>query len=156
MDMWSSQAGRSSRHYRDDSTYGSGAAGKVYERFGHWLPIAKMVHDAQRESEYLRSLKQVDGSRIGFMGFSLSAKAAVYIAAFAPEIAATVAIDPHIAINGGTNWFAPWYLDWQRPCPDIPTPQRTVLSMLNPIRRAGFEHDHDELLALARPARRSC
>ncbi len=140
------------RHYRDDATYGDGAAGKVYERFGHWLPMAKMVHDAQREAEYLRSLKQVDGSRIGFMGFSLSAKAAVYIAAFAPEIAATVAIDPHVAINGGTNWFAPWYLDWQRPFPDIPTPQHTVLSMLNPDpARPGFEHDHHELLALAAP-----
>jgi hypothetical protein len=86
------------------------------------------------------------------MGFSLSAKAAVYIAAFAPEIAATVAVDPHIAINGGTNWFAPWYLDWLRPFPDIPTPEHTVLSMLNPDRaRPGFEHDHHELLALAAP-----
>ena len=80
------------RHYRGDSTYGSGAAEKLYKRFGHWLPMAKMVHDAQREAEYLRSRKEVDGARIGFMGFSLSAKAAVYIAAFAPEIAATVAI----------------------------------------------------------------
>jgi hypothetical protein len=71
------------------------------------------------------------------MGFSLSAKAAVYIAAFAPEIAAT---DPHIAINGGTNWFAPWYLDWERLVPDIPT--HTVLSMLNPDpAHPGFEHD---------------
>jgi hypothetical protein len=86
------------------------------------------------------------------MGFSLSAKAAVYIAAFTPGIAAVVAIDPHIAINGGTNWFAPWYLDWLRPFPDIPTPQHTVLSLLNPDpARPGFEHDHHELLALAAP-----
>jgi hypothetical protein len=68
------------------------------------------------------------------MGFSLSAKAAVYVAAFAPEIAAPVAIDPHIALNGGTNWFAPWYLDCLRPFPDIPTAQPTVISLLNPIR----------------------
>ena len=34
------------RHYRGDSTYRDGAAAKVYERSGHWLPIAKMVHDA--------------------------------------------------------------------------------------------------------------
>ena len=140
------------RHYRDDSTYSKGAADKVYERFGHWLPIAKMVHDVRREAEYLRSLPQVDGARIGFMGFSLSAKTAVYVAAFAPEIAATVAIDPHIAVNGGTNWFAPWYLDWLRPFPDIPTSQHTVLSLLNPDpSRPGFEHDHHELLALAAP-----
>src|SRR6185436_1572545 len=140
------------RHYRDDSDYRRGAAEKLYERFGHWLPMAKMTHDAQREADYLRSLPEVDGARIGFMGFSLSAKAAVYVAAFAPEIAATVAVDPHIAVNGGTNWYAPWYLDWMRPRPDIATPERTVLSLLNPDRsRPGFEHDHHELMALAAP-----
>ena len=140
------------RHYRDNTNYGSGAAQKLYERFGHWLPISKMVHDARREAEYLRSLKQVDGKRIGFIGFSLGAKAAVYVAGFAPEIAATVALDPHIAVNGGTNWFAPWYLDWLRPYDDIRTPERTVLSLLNPDKqRPGFEHDHHEVMALAAP-----
>jgi Dienelactone hydrolase family len=140
------------RHYRDDATYATGAAQKLYDRFGHWLPMAKMVYDAQREAQYLRSLKQVDSRRVGFMGFSLSAKAALYIAAFAPEFKATVAVDPHIAVNGGTNWFALWYLDWLRPFPDIPTAQHTVLSLLNPeTRRPGFEHDHHEILALAAP-----
>jgi dienelactone hydrolase len=140
------------RHYRDDSTYASQAGEKLYDRFGHWLPMAKMVHDAQREAQYLRSLKQVDARRIDFMGFSLSAKAALYVAAFAPEFKATVAVDPHIAVNGGTNWFAPWYLDWLRPFKDIPTPQHTVLSLLNPDPdRPGFEHDHHEILALAAP-----
>jgi dienelactone hydrolase len=140
------------RHYRDETSYAKGAADKLYERFGHWLPIAKMVHDAQREAEYLRSLKEVDGKRIGFMGFSLSAKAAVYVGAFAPEFRAVVAVDPHIAVNGGTNWYAPWYLDWLRPFPDIDTPEHTVLSLLDTDRgRPGFEHDHHELLALAAP-----
>ena len=140
------------RHYRDDTTYANEAAQKLYDRFGHWLPMAKMVHDARREAEYLRSLKQVDPDRIGFMGFSLSAKAALYVAAFAPDFKATVAIDPHTAVNGGTNWYAPWYLDWLRPFPDIPTPQHTVLSMLNPDpAKPGFEHDHHEILALAAP-----
>jgi dienelactone hydrolase len=140
------------RHYRDGSTARKGAPDKLYERFGHWLPISKMVHDARREAEYLRSRKEVDGKRIGFIGFSLGAKAAVYVAAFAPEIAATVALDPHIAVNGGTNWYAPWYLDWLRPFPGIPTPERTVLSLLNPDpKRPGFEHDHHELMALAAP-----
>ena len=134
------------RNYRDNSWYGASAADKLYERFGHWLPISKMVYDARREAEYLRSLKEVDPKRIGFIGFSLSAKTAVYVAAFAPEIAATVALDPHIAVNGSTNWYAPWYLDWLRPFPDIDTPQHTVLSLLNPdTTRPGFEHDHHEL-----------
>jgi dienelactone hydrolase len=140
------------RNYRDGTTARKGAPEKLYERFGHWLPIAKMVHDARREFDYLKSRKEVDARRVGFIGFSLGAKAAVYVAAFAPEIKATVALDPHIAVNGGTNWFDPWYLDWLRPFPKIPTPERTVLSMLNPDpARPGFEHDHHELMALAAP-----
>jgi dienelactone hydrolase len=140
------------RNYRDGATYSSGAAQKVYERFGHWLALGKMVHDARREAEYLRSLKEVDGKRMGFMGFSLGAKAAVYVAAFAPEIKATVALDPHIAVNGSTNWYAPWYLDWLRPFSGIATKERTVLSLLNPDpKRPGFEHDHHELMALTAP-----
>jgi hypothetical protein len=140
------------RNYRDGTTASKGAPEKVYDRFGHWLGLGKMVHDARREAEYLRSLKEVDGRRIGFIGFSLGAKAAVYVAAFAPEIKATVALDPHIAVNGGTNWYDRWYLDWLRPFPGIPTPERTVLSLLNPDKkRPGFEHDHHEVLALAAP-----
>src|SRR2546422_10516607 len=104
-----------------------------------------MVYDARRDAEYLRSLKQVDSRRMGFIGFSLGAKAAVYVAAFAPEFKATVALDPHIAVNGGTNWYDRWYLDWFHPFPDIPTPQHTVLSLLNPDpARPGFEHDRSE------------
>ncbi|MBI4903014.1 MAG: serine hydrolase [Acidobacteria bacterium] len=140
------------RHYRGGTSDLNNVSERLYERFGHWLPMAKMVHDAQREAEYLRGLKQVDGNRIGFIGFSLGAKAAVYVAAFAKEFKATVALDPHIAINGGTNWYAPWYLDWRRPFPGIRTAQYTVLSLLNPdVNRAGFEHDHHELMALTAP-----
>ncbi|MBI1792147.1 MAG: dienelactone hydrolase family protein [Acidobacteria bacterium] len=134
------------RHYRDGSSYRANTAGeKLQERFGNWLPMGKMVHDAQREAAYLRSLKQVDGKRIGFIGFSLGAKAAVYVAAFAPEFKATVALDPHIAVNGGTNWYAPWYLDWMGR-------DGRVLKLLNPDpNRPGFEHDHHELMALTAP-----
>jgi dienelactone hydrolase len=140
------------RHYRDSSTARKGAPELLYERFGHWLPIAKMAHDAQREYAFLKSRREVDPKRVGFIGFSLGAKAAVYVAAFAPEFKAIVALDPHIAVNGGTNWYAPWYLDWLRPFPNIPTKERTVLSMLNPDpERPGFEHDHHELMALTAP-----
>ena len=146
------------RNYREGSR-GARATSLVYDRFGHWLSMGKMVHDVSREVEYLRSLPEVDGSRIGFMGFSLSAKAAVYVAAFNPDIKATVSIDPHIGINGGTNWYAPWYLDWTRKfdsiqTPDYPVPELrgTVQSLLNPdVERPGFERDHHELMALAAP-----
>jgi hypothetical protein len=146
------------RNYRQGSR-GKQAAELVYERFGHWLGMGKMVHDVSREIEYLRSLKEVDGNRIGFMGFSLSAKAALYVAAFNPDVKVTVSVDPHIALNGGTNWYAPWYLDWHHKFDDIDTPtypvpelRGTVQSLLNPdVKRPGFEHDHHELLALAAP-----
>ena len=138
--------------YRDGTKGRTGAPEKVYERFGHWLPVAKMAYDARREAEYLRSLGQVDARRIGSIGFSQGAKAAVYVAAFAPEIAVTVAVDPHIAVNGSTNWYDHWYMDWLRKFPDIRTQEHTVLSLLNPDRtRPGFEHDHHEVLALAAP-----
>lgn len=140
------------RNYRDGTDYGSGAQEKVYQRFGHWLALGKMVHDVKREVEFLRCRQDVDPARVGFIGKSLSAKAALYVAAFAPEIAATVSIDPHIAINGGTNWYDPWYLDWLHEFDDIPTASRTPLSLLNSDpARPGFEHDHHEVLALAAP-----
>ncbi|MCZ2154674.1 MAG: dienelactone hydrolase family protein [Bryobacterales bacterium] len=146
------------RHYRDDVDEKQ-INEKVYSRFGHWLPMAKMVHDVEREAEYLRSRWEVMGDRIGFIGFSLSAKTAVYVGAFAPSIVATVAVDPHIALNGGTNYFDVWYLDWQHRFPDIhtedyPIPELrgTVQSLLNPdVERPGFERNHHELLALAAP-----
>lgn len=146
-------------NYRDDTSFRNGASEKVYKRFGHWLPMAKMVHDVQREAEFLNSLPEVDSKRIGFMGFSLSAKSALYVAAFAPEITATVSIDPHLAIHGDSNYHDPWYLDWKRPFDDIRTSEYpvaglrgTTWSLLDrdPV-RPGFEHNHHELLALAAP-----
>ena len=139
------------RNYRD-GTQRAPAAELVYQRFGRWLGLGKMVHDVAREIEFLRSLPQVDGRRIGFIGFSLGAKAAVYAAAFNPDVKVTVAVDPHIAINGSTNWYDPWYLDWRRRFDDIRTPAGTVESLLNPDpARPGFEHDHHELMALTAP-----
>jgi dienelactone hydrolase len=147
------------KNYRDSTDFNSNVNEKVYERFGHWLPMAKMVHDVHREVKYLQSLPQVDADRIGFIGFSLSAKTAVYVAAFCPDIKATVSIDPHIAINGSTNWYDTWYLDWGHTFPDIhtddyPIPElrNTVQSLLNPdVDRPGFERNHHELMALCAP-----
>jgi hypothetical protein len=147
------------RKYRNGTTSRTGATDLLYERFGHWLPIARMVYDVRRQAEYLRTRREVDGSRIGFIGFSHSGKAALYVGAFAPEIQAVVAVDPHIAINGGTNYYDPWYLSWQRKFPGIrtdayPIPELrgTVQSLLNPDpERPGFERDHHELLSMAAP-----
>lgn len=147
------------RHYRDETSHRNDVNQKVYDRFGHWLPMAKMVHDVQRECEFLASRQDVDAEKIGFIGFSLSAKAALYVAAFAPEVKATIAVDPHLAMHGATNFGDPWYLDWYRTFPTIHTPdyphgnlQNTVYSLLdaNP-ERPGFERNHHELLAMCAP-----
>ena len=88
------------RNYRQGTTYNTGAHELVYQRFGHWLSMGKMIHDVRREAEFLQSLPEVDNDRIGFIGFSLSAKTALYVAAFATEVKATVSIDPHLPIYG--------------------------------------------------------
>ena len=132
---------------------------QVYERFGHWLGLGMKPYIVARQIEYLRRVPQADTSRIGFIGFSWGAKSAVYVAAFNPDIKVTVAVDPHIAVNGGTNWYAPGYLDWLRKfdgirSPDYPVPELrgAVQSLLNPdVTRPGFERDHHELLSLVAP-----
>jgi dienelactone hydrolase len=147
------------RNYRDGLNYSNGVHTAVYDRFGHWLPMAKMVHDVQREVEFLRGRSEVDAKRLGFMGFSLSAKTALYVAAFAPEIQATVSIDPHIAMHGDTNYHDEWYLDWRRRFDHIetdtyPVPELrgTIWSLLDADpQRPGFERNHHELLALCAP-----
>jgi dienelactone hydrolase len=146
------------RRYRGDTTSKTGAPELVYERFGRWLPMGKMVHDVRREVEYLTSRPDVDARRLGFIGFSLGAKVALYAAAFVPELAATVSVDPHVSLHGHTNWEAPWFLDWRRVFPDITRPypvpelRGTVWSLLDADpARPGFERNHHEILALCAP-----
>ncbi|MBN8732736.1 MAG: prolyl oligopeptidase family serine peptidase [Acidobacteria bacterium] len=132
------------RGYRGSAKYDSKVHEVLYERFGHWAPLARMAFDARREHAYLASLPYVDAKRVGFMGFSLSAKAALYVAGFTKEFAAVVSVDPFIPLGelpegGKTNYKMPWYLDWEKAVGDT-----TVGGIL-----AG--HDHHEVLALAAP-----
>ncbi|MFN9298560.1 MAG: acyl-CoA thioester hydrolase/BAAT C-terminal domain-containing protein [Acidobacteriota bacterium] len=133
------------RHYRDNTNYSNGVSEKVYARFGRWAALSRMVWDVRQQARWLARRHHVHPRRIGFIGSSLSAKTALYVAPFAPEINAVVSIDPHVPLwDGGTNYLAPWYLDADRVFPDIPTPERTVRSLLH-------GHDHDELLTLSTP-----
>ena len=147
------------RNYRLGTTYNTGAHELVYQRFGHWLSMGKMIHDVRREAEFLQSLPEVDKDRIGFIGFSLSAKTALYVAALATEVKATVSIDPHLPIYGESNYAAPWYLDFTKRFDTINTPtypaeelRGTPWSLLDrDPRKPGFERNHHELLAMAAP-----
>ncbi len=133
------------RNYRDGTSYRNGVSEKVYSRFGRWAGLSRMVWDVRQKARWLAGLGFVDRRRIGFIGSSLSAKTAIYVAPFAPEISAVVSIDPHLPLwDGGTNYEAPWYLDADREFDDIQRPGKTVRSLLQ-------GHDHDELLTLAAP-----
>jgi dienelactone hydrolase len=131
------------RIYRGGKTFRDGAPELVHERFGRWMGVGKMAWDIGQEARYLASRPDVDPQRIGMMGFSLGAKGALYAAAFAPSLAAVVSIDPGVPLNGATNWFARWYLDWENPA---------VWSLLQrDTATPELERDHHELLALAAP-----
>jgi dienelactone hydrolase len=140
------------RHYRGPTYSALEATKAVYARFGRWSGMSRMVWDVRQQARFLGAWPGVDSARLAFIGMSLSAKTAVYAAAFAPELAAVVSIDAGLPLNGATNYFAPWYLDWTTRHDDIPTPEQTVLSLLKGTRtRPGFQHDHHEVLALAAP-----
>lgn len=133
------------RNYRDKTSFENGVSEKVYERFGRWAGLSRMVWDVRQQARFLANHPNVDRKHVGFIGSSLSAKTALYVAAFAPEIHAVTSIDPHVPLwDGGTNYEAPWYLDADRKFSDIRTPEQTVRSLLK-------GHDHDELLTLAAP-----
>ncbi|WP_031497486.1 acyl-CoA thioester hydrolase/BAAT C-terminal domain-containing protein [Bryobacter aggregatus] len=137
------------RNYRDGASYKNGVSEKVYERFGRWSGLGRMVWDVRQQAQWLAQQQNIDSKRIGFIGSSLSAKTALYAAAFAPEVAAAVSIDPYVPLYGTTNYHAPWYMDWDRKFDEIRTPEHTVRSLL--AGRTGRRHDHDEILALAAP-----
>ena len=147
------------RQDREGKDYRHPVQETVYDRYGRWLPLGKMAYDVRRQVEYLQTRDEVHPDRLGFIGFSLSGKTALYVAGLVPEVKATVALDPHVSLYGATNYQSPWYLDWEREFPDIqtkdyPIPERrgTVWSLLDADpARPGFERNHHELMALCAP-----
>jgi hypothetical protein len=103
------------------------------ERFQQKHPgskgMAKMLFDAQRATDVLSSLEEVDADRLGAVGHSLGAKEAFYLAAFDERIKVTVSSEGGIGINF-SNWDDIWYLGKE----------------IN-----DFGHMHHEVLALVAP-----
>jgi len=95
------------------------------------LGMHKMLYDAIRGVDVLRSLPFVDKNRIGTVGHSLGAKEVLYLMAFDPRVKAGVASEGGLTFRS-TNWDAPWYLG-------------------KGIYQKGFKLNHHQLLALAAP-----
>ncbi len=107
------------------------AVDRFKERHPKALGMHKMLYDAQRATDLLAHVPEVDPQRIGSVGHSLGAKEVLYLAAFDDRIRATVASEGGITFKS-TNWDAPWYLG-------------------SGIRNPNFERNHHELLALVAP-----
>ncbi|HOW69443.1 MAG TPA: alpha/beta fold hydrolase [Phycisphaerae bacterium] len=62
-----------------------------YLRHGTQSAMGKMLFDARQGLQVLRETRQVDPARLGAIGHSLGAEEALMLAAFSPEVRATVA-----------------------------------------------------------------
>lgn len=93
--------------------------------------MARMVFDALVAVDILTSLPEVDPQRIGAAGHSLGAKEVLYLAALDERVRVAVSSEGGIGMRF-TNWHDPWYLGEE-------------------VRRAGFSHEHHELLSLVAP-----
>jgi hypothetical protein len=116
--------------WQDAATYDEAVA-TFRKRHPHTLGMHKMLYDAMRAVDVLRTLPQVDRTHIGAVGHSLGAKEALYLAAFDERVTTAVASEGGIGLRS-TNWNAPWYLG---PAIDAP----------------GFALNHHQLLALIAP-----
>lgn len=115
----------------EEATTLPGAVEAFRSRHPNTLGMKKMLYDAQRATDLLTAVPEVDPARIGAVGHSLGSKEALYLAAFDERIRAAVASEGGITF-ASTNWEAPWYLG-------------------PGVRDANFERNHHELLALTAP-----
>lgn len=112
-------------------THYSEAVERHRKRHPGTLGMHKMLYDAQRATDILSGLPEVDARRIGATGHSLGAKETLYLTAFDERIRAGVASEGGTGFRS-TNWDAPWYLG-----PAIRDPM--------------FPLNHHQLLALSAP-----
>ena len=115
----------------DDGADYAGNVKLLQERHPTWTGMARMTWDGIRAADYLQSLPQVDGDRIGCLGHSLGAKEVLYAAAFDERFKAAVFSEGGIGLDF-SNWEAVWYLGPR-------------------IRKPEFKHDHHELISLIAP-----
>jgi hypothetical protein len=120
------------RNYiNDDGADWTGNAKRVIAAHPDWTGMTRMTWDAIRAADYVQSLPNVDGDRIGCLGHSLGAKVVLFAMAFDERYKAGVFSEGGIGLNF-SNWEAPWYLGPR-------------------LRDAGFLLDNYELLALIAP-----
>src|SRR5262245_33160982 len=96
-----------------------------------WTGLGKMTFDASRCLDYLETLLEVDGSRIGCIGHSLGAKEVLFAMAFEPRYKVGVFNEGGIGLRM-SNWTDPWFLT-DKMKPHIPAMENhQVLALIAP------------------------
>lgn len=108
-----------------------GNAERVLAAHTNWTGMTRMVWDAIRAADFVESLPNVDGKRIGCVGHSLGGKEVLFAMAFDERYRAGVSSEGGIGLSF-SNWDAPWYLGPK-------------------IRAPGFALDNQQVLALVAP-----
>jgi len=84
---------------------------EVRKYYSQWKGITRMVYDAMRAVDVLRSFAFVDPSSIGRIGHSLGAKEVPYAAAFDHRYKVTICSEGGIGLaESNTRWDYEWYL----------------------------------------------
>jgi hypothetical protein len=109
----------------------AGHVAAMHARHPDWTGMLRLTWDAIRAADYLQSLPQVDGDRLGCLGHSLGAKEVLYAVAFDERYKVAVFSEGGIGLSF-SNWDAVWYLG-------------------PGIRRPDFALEHHQLIALAAP-----
>lgn len=104
---------------------------KFHARHPKTLGMHKMLYDAQRATDILAGLPDVDSDRLGTVGHSLGAKEVLYLMAFDDRLRAGVFSEGGIAFDS-TNWDASWYLGPQIKADDFPRNHQELLALIAP------------------------
>ena len=108
-----------------------GNAQRVLARHPDWTGMTRMVWDAIRAADFLESLPNVDGKRIGCLGHSLGGKEVLYAMAFDERYRAGVSSEGGIGLRF-SNWNDAWYLGRQIDEPDFRRENHEVLALIAP------------------------
>lgn len=104
---------------------------RLRERHPAWRGLTRMTWDGIRALDFIETLPNVNGQRLGIFGHSLGGKEVIHLAAFDERVQCTVSSEGGIGLSF-SNWQDVWYLGPE-------------------IRQPGFARDQHELLALIAP-----
>lgn len=107
------------------------AVSQFRQRHPETLGMHKMLYDAQRATDLLAALPDVDPDRLGAIGHSLGAKEVLYLTAFDDRVRAAVFSEGGLAYDS-TNWNASWYLGPAIYGDDFPRNNHELVALIAP------------------------